>query len=84
MVVGQTRLFKRPDPLRGDRSKRFPKDIDHTTEECITLKNKIKKLIHCGYLQDYVNDKRARPQTDRLKVDPPREIQTIFDEPHFA
>ena len=38
------------------------KDIGHTTEECITLKDEIEKLIRCGYLQDYVNDRRTMPQ----------------------
>ena len=57
LVAEQIGVFKQPDPLRGDCSKRnqnkycrFHKDIGHTTEECITLKNEIKKLIHRGYL----------------------------------
>ena len=27
---------------------------------------------------------RARPQNDRLKAEPPREVPTIFYEPHFT
>ena len=68
LAIEQSVVFKRPYPLQGDRSKRnqnkycrFHRDISHTIEECITLKNEIEKLIHCGYLQDYVNDRRARP-----------------------
>ena len=45
MVVKQIGVFKWPDPLRGDRSKRnqtkycqYHKDVGHTIEECITLK----------------------------------------------
>ena len=86
MVVEQTGIFKRLDSLRGDRSKRnqnkycqFHKDIGHTTEECITLKDEIEKIIRLGYLQDYINDRRTRPQNDRPEAEPPREIRTILD-----
>ena len=71
MAAEQKRVFKRPNPLHGDHSKRnhnkycrFHKDIGHTIEECITLKDEIEKLLHRRYLQDYDNDKRARPQND--------------------
>ena len=67
LAAEQSGVFKRSDPLRGDRSKRkhnkynrFHRDNDHTTEECITLKDEIEKLIYHGYLQDYVNDRRVR------------------------
>ena len=57
MVAEQTKVFKQPDLLSGDYSKRnqnkycrYHKDVSHTIEECITLKDEIKKLIHCGYL----------------------------------
>ena len=91
MAVEWTRVFKRPDPLRGDSSKKnqnkycqFHKDIGHTTTKCITLKDEIEKLIHRGYLQDYVNDKRARLPNDRSKMEPLHEIHTIFDKPYFT
>ena len=81
MAAEQIGVFKRPDPLCGDRSKRnhnkfchFHKDIGHTTEECITLKDEIEKLICHGYLQDYVNDRRPRPENDRSKAESPSEI----------
>ena len=84
-------MFKQSDPLSGDRFKRnqnkycrFHKDIGHTTKECISLKNEIEKLIRHKYLQDYVNDRRARLQNDRLEAKPPRKIQTIFSGPHFT
>ena len=71
LVVEPSGVFKWPDPLLRDRSKRnqnkyyrFHKDIGHTTEECITMKDEIEKLICHGYLQDYINDKKVRPQND--------------------
>ena len=81
MAAKQTGLFKRPDLLRRDRSKknqnkyyRYHKDVGHTTEECITLKDDIEKLIRRGYLQDYVSARRARPQNEAPKAEPPHEI----------
>ena len=57
MTAKQTEVFKRPNPLHGDRSKRnqnkycrYHKDVGHATEECITLKDEIEKLIRRGYL----------------------------------
>ena len=74
-------MFKRPDLQRGDHFKmnqnkycRFHKDIGHTMEECITLKDEIEKLIRCGYLQDYVNDRRTRSLNDQPEAESPREI----------
>ena len=91
MAAEQTGVFKRPDPLCGDCSKRnqnkyyrYHKDIGHTIEECIMLKDEIKKLIRRGYLQDYINGKMPRPPNKAPKVEPPHEIRTIFGGPHFA
>ena len=71
LATEQSRVFKWPDPLCGDRSKRnqnkfcqFHRDIGHTIEECITLKDEIEKPIRHGYLQDYVNDRRVRLQNN--------------------
>ena len=48
------------------------------------LKDEIEKLIHRGYLQDYVNGKRPRPQNEAPEAEPLHEIRTIFGGPHFA
>ena len=83
-------MFERPDPLHGDHSKRnqkkyyrYHKDVGHTIEECITLKDEIKKLIRRGYLKDYINGRRARPQNDAPEEEPPYKIWMIFNGPHF-
>ena len=77
MAGEPTGVFKLPDPLRGEHSKRnqnkyyrFHKYVGHTTKGCITLKDEIEKLIHCGYLQDYINNKRTRPQNDGPEEEP--------------
>ena len=51
---------------------------------CITLKDEIDKLIHHGYLQDYINNRKVRPQNDAPEAEPPHEIRMIFGRPHFA
>ena len=57
LATEQIGVYKRPDLLQGDRSKRnqnkyyrYHKDVNHTTEECIMLKDEIEKLIHEEYL----------------------------------
>ena len=86
LAAEQSRVFKWPNLLRGDHSKRnqkqycqFHRDIDHTTKEFITLKDEIEKRIRRGYLQDYVNNRRARPLNDRLEErEAPLGIRTVF------
>ena len=36
------------------------------------------------YSEDYINDRRTRPQNDKLEAKPPCEIRTIFGGPHFT
>ena len=81
MAAEQTGVFKRPRPLRRDHSKRnqkkyfqYHKDVGHTIEECIILKDEIEKLIRSGYLQDYINSRRARPQNEAPKAEPLHDI----------
>ena len=57
MATESTGVYKRPDSMRGDQSKRnqnkycrYYRDIGHTMEECIMLKDEIEKLIREGYL----------------------------------
>ncbi|KAL0386318.1 UNVERIFIED_CONTAM: hypothetical protein Sradi_3026100 [Sesamum radiatum] len=45
---------------KSDKFCRFHNDYGHTTDECRHLKNKIERLIHNGYLQEYVCWERAR------------------------
>ena len=89
LATEQTGVFKRPDPLLGDRSKRnqskyyrYHKDVGHMTEECVMLKDEIEKLIGNGYL--YVRDKRDRSHSDQNEAKPLCEIRTIFGWPHFV
>ena len=85
MEAEQTKVFKQPNLLHGDHSKknqnkycRYPKDVGHITEECIILKDEIEKFIRRGYLQDYISGRRTRPQNETPEAEPPHEIWTIF------
>ena len=91
LATEHTGIYKRPNSMRGDRSKRtqskyyrYHRDVGHTTEECIALKDEIEMLIREGYLQNYVRNGGAKPREDQHKAGPHREIRTIFGEPHFA
>ena len=73
----------------GDHSKRnqycqYHRDVSHTMEDCIVLKDEIEKLIREGYLLDYVRNGGARSQNDQNEVGPSCKIRTIFGGPHFA
>ena len=91
LAIEQISVFKRPNPLRGDCSKRnqdkycqYHKDVGHTTKEYVMLKDGIKKLICNEYLQDYVRDKRARLCSNQNEVELLSKIRTIFGRLHFA
>ena len=71
-VTNEDRVpFKKPPPMRKDRSKRDPsrycqyhKGIEHTTAECIHLKEEIEELIRQGHLGRYVRRERQRPEDE--------------------
>ena len=48
------------------------------------LKDEINKLIHDGYLRDYVRNGMAKPSNYQNVAEPLHKIRTIFGGPHFA
>ena len=91
LATEQTGIYKRPDLLQGDHSKRnqnkyyrYNKDVGHTTKECAMLKDEIEKFIHDRYLRDYIRNGNAKPHTNQNEAGPRREIKTIFGGPHFS
>ena len=91
LAIEQTGIYKQPNSLRGDRSKRnqnkyywYHKDVGYTTKECVVLKDEIEKLIRNGYLRDYVRDGRTKPRNDQNEAEPPRKIRTFFGRSYFA
>ncbi|XP_017417505.1 uncharacterized protein LOC108328191 [Vigna angularis] len=59
--------LKRPTPSGADGSKHcaYHKNMGHTTEECVTLKNKIEQLIQVGKLKKYIRDDRPQAPAER-------------------
>ena len=52
LAIEHTSVYKRPDSMWRDRSKRnqnkyyrYHRDVGHTTKECIAFKDEIEKLI---------------------------------------
>ncbi|XP_062114333.1 uncharacterized protein LOC133825397 [Humulus lupulus] len=91
-------LFKRPPPMKRDRSKRDPskycqyhKDVGHTRAECNHLKVEIEELIHRGQLGRYVRrenprkeDRPSSPQAREQALEVQAEVRTIFKDPTFV
>ncbi|XP_017416506.1 uncharacterized protein LOC108327298 [Vigna angularis] len=59
--------MKRPTPSGADGSKHYTydKNMGHTTEECVTLKDKIEELIRVGQLKKYVRVDRPKAPAER-------------------
>ncbi|XP_017423571.1 uncharacterized protein LOC108332776 [Vigna angularis] len=59
--------MKRPTPSGTDRSKHYAyhKKMGHTTEECVTLKDKIEELIRARQLKKYIWVYRPQAPAER-------------------
>ncbi|XP_047165734.1 uncharacterized protein LOC124834942 [Vigna umbellata] len=59
--------MKRPTPPGADGTKHclYHKNMGHTTEECVTLKDKIEELIRAGQLKQYVRVDRPPTPAER-------------------
>ncbi|XP_052724090.1 uncharacterized protein LOC128193934 [Vigna angularis] len=56
-------LTQSPTPKGADGRKhcQYHQNLGHTTEDCITLKDKLESLIQAGHLRGYVQGKRPSP-----------------------
>ncbi|KAL0446596.1 UNVERIFIED_CONTAM: hypothetical protein Slati_1787500 [Sesamum latifolium] len=60
-LIARSRSWRdTPQRPKSDKFCRFHNDYGHSTEECRHLKNEIERLIHNGYLQEYVCWEKAR------------------------
>ena len=62
-AVTDRNLYRAPEPMKEDRFRRdikrnyaFHKDIGHTTEKCVALKDKIERLIKAGYFKEFMDE----------------------------
>jgi len=53
---------RRPTSPNADQSRhyRYHRNFDHTTEECVSLKDKIEELIQAGHLRQFVNKREGK------------------------
>ena len=65
-TIKDRNLYRPPEPMKGDRVRRdikrncvFHKDIGHTTDKCVALKDEIKRLIRVGYFKEFMNEPQA-------------------------
>ena len=56
-------LFKRPDEIRGNRSRidvmknyAYHKDIGHNTVKCNVLRDEIERLIRAGHFRKFLEN----------------------------
>lgn len=62
-------LKKRPAPLGADRNKHclYQQNQGHTTEECVTLRDKIEELIRADQLKQYVKTAHSTAPHERRR-----------------
>ena len=94
-VVSNKNLFRRPDEIRGNKSRRdvrknyaYHKDIGHNTVKCDALRDKIERLIRVGHFREFLENKpqvatiNERPhQRSLVRI---REVLTVFGGPHVV
>ena len=59
-------LYRSPEPMKSEKTRRdikrncvFHKDIGHTTDRCVTLKDEIKRLIRADHFKEFVDEQHA-------------------------
>ena len=91
---GQKNLYRPPKPVQGDRFHRdikrnyaFHKDIGHTTNKCVALKDKIKRFIRASYFKEFMDDPQVANQEERPRqrsLEKVREVLTIISGLYLA
>jgi len=64
-LIPPSRKASSPENTDLTRRCRYHKNSGHSTEECQTLKDKIKELIHVGHLQRFVQGSRSTKRFPR-------------------
>ena len=59
-------LYRSPEPMKSERTRReikrnctFHKDVGHTMDRCITLKEETKRLIRAGHFKEFVDQQHT-------------------------
>ncbi|XP_022637925.1 uncharacterized protein LOC111241862 [Vigna radiata var. radiata] len=60
-------VARSPTPRGADESKhcRYHQNMGHSTEDCVTLKDKLESLVQAGHLREFVQRVNSRPRGGR-------------------
>ncbi|XP_014496299.1 uncharacterized protein LOC106757947 [Vigna radiata var. radiata] len=77
----------RPTPSGADHTKHclYHKNMGHSTEECITLRDKIEELIRAGHLKEFIRVEKPDREERIHHRPPPRPAPPCHDDrrPHY-
>ena len=77
------------DWVRRDikRNYAFQKDIRHTTDKCVALKDEIERLIRAGYFKEFVDEPQAANREEwhqQQSLEKVHKVLTIISVLHLA
>ena len=65
-TITDRNLYRPPKPIKRDSVCRdiksncaFHKDIGHTMDKCVALKDEIKRLTRAGYFMEFIDEPQA-------------------------
>ena len=80
--------------MKNERTRRdikrncaFHKDIGHTTDRCVALKDEIERLIRADHFKEFVDEQHAMHSEERPRQRSPEkvhEVLTIISRNHLA
>ena len=56
----------------------FHKDIRHTTDKCVVLKDETKMLIMAGYFNEFVDEPQAANRKERPRQRSPKKVRKVL------
>ena len=83
-VVTDRGLYRSPEPMKSERTRRdikrncyFHKDVAHTMDRCVALKDEIERLIRAGHFKVFV-DKHATHREERPRQRSPEKVHEVL------
>ena len=87
-------LYRSLKPMKSERTRRdvkrnyaFHKDVGHTTNRCVALKNKIERLIRAGHFKEFIDEQHAanrEEQPQQRSLEKVYKVLTIIGGSHLA
>ena len=93
-VVTDRSLYKQPEAIKGDRSRRdikknctFHKDIGHNTGRYVAIRDEIERIIKTGHFKEFMDDPQKAKREEwshHRSLDKIREVLTIIGGSHIV